>query len=617
MDEIVLLTNLAMFLLLAAVCSIIFNKIKLPPLVGYLLAGIIIANLWLTDESSDLVVSILSNMGLIILMFCLGLEINLKKIRKQGLFAMEVAMVQLPLMVLGGILAGRFMGFDSLQSICLGAIISGSSTAVVLAVMNSHNLLDSDHKATLILVLIMEDIGQVIMLSVLTPMMAGLDMDSGALAAMVVSIAVFMAVSIIVGVRMMPRVINWLSDNVSSEVLVITAVGLSFGMALLAHYAGLSVAIGAFLMGMMISSSRKSKEILNEIEPMKNIFMAMFFISVGMEVSLTVLAENVLLIIEIYLTFAILIISSVFLGYWMGNENPRIGFISAISLTTMGEFAFIISKQALDYGVVSDSFYSSVVGAAILSMLILPVLAKNSDRIWRVLSTKTPSPILNALISIDAKKTSVYNRIESSSKKTRKEFDYILSHIYLYAVLVVIIEIFFITSTLALSEWAATYFGGDKGIWGFVFLMVNVLVAYIPISRMIMNIKLISTLGHPSRRYTSTESRFSLFMDAFLRSNTSLLSLIIAIVIIIITPNGVELWQHIVVMMIALIVLFLYNKRSLQNIRVLEQYEDDPEESDMDTESFRKLIDEKMSQRDVDGGRLLPSGDNDDTHRLN
>ena len=275
MDEIQLLTSLAMFLLVAAVCSIVFNKLKLPPLIGYLIAGIVIANTIEITEASESVVEMLSNMGLILLMFCIGLEINLKKLRKQGMFAMKVAVVEIPFMVLGGTVFGSFIGMDPVQSICLGGVIAGSSTAVVLGVLTMQNRLPKDQIETLILVIIMEDISQVIILSMLTPMMAGSELDTGALAAMVCSILAFMTVSIVAGLKLMPRIINWISDNVSPEILTITAVGLAFGMALLANFAGLSVAIGAFLMGMMVASSRKSKDILHEIEPMKNIFMAM------------------------------------------------------------------------------------------------------------------------------------------------------------------------------------------------------------------------------------------------------------------------------------------------------------------------------------------------------
>ena len=177
MDEITLMTSLAVFLLLAAVCSIVFNKIKMPSLIGYLVTGIIVANVWNVSEDGEAVVEILSNMGLIMLMFCIGMEINLKKLRKQGVFAMRVALVEIPFMVMGGTIVGTLLGLSSIQSICLGAVVAGSSTAVVLGVLKMQNRLEKDRIDTLILVIIMEDIAQVIILSMITPLMAGSELD--------------------------------------------------------------------------------------------------------------------------------------------------------------------------------------------------------------------------------------------------------------------------------------------------------------------------------------------------------------------------------------------------------------------------------------------------------
>jgi len=601
MDEIILLTSLATFLLLAAVCSIIFNKIKLPPLIGYLMAGIILSNLWSITEIGEEVVEILSNMGLIILMFCLGLEINMKKIRKQGLFAMEVALVQLPVTMLLGIVIGSFvLGLTSLQSMVIGAIMSGSSTAVVLAVMSTHNLLDSDHKATLILVLIMEDIGQVILLSVLTPMMAGSSMDPGGLAAMIVSIIVFMLVSIFAGLRLMPRVINWLSDNVSSEVLTIFAVGMAFGMALLANFAGLSVAIGAFLMGMMIASSRKSREITHDIEPMKNIFMAMFFISVGMEIQIETLIDNIGMIVVIYGMFATLIISTVFLGYWMGNENPRTGFISAISLAVMGEFAFIIAKQALDYNVIDVSFYTSVVGAALLSMVILPIIAKKSGIIWDGLSKRCPTPLRKALLSVDYVKTSAYARVNRSSKKTKKEFQTTLRNIYIYIVAVVVIEIAFIMLSTFFEEWGMKYFGGGAYLWSMIVLVLNLIVIYVPIIRIINNIKTISVLTNGGHIRKSSRTQADTFMEWFMRSNTPITGLIVSITIIIIIPNDLGIWEHIVVLIVALAVLLLYNRKAIKYRSNMGSYTMGVDEYEIvDTDMFLKMLNEKVREQEL------------------
>ena len=564
MEETVLLTNLAIFLLLAAACSIVFNRVRLPPLIGYLMAGIIIVNFWTPDDNSTMIVDMLSDMGLIMLMFCIGMEINLKKIRKQGVFAIEVALVQLPLMVLGGIIAGGFLGFDTIQCICLGAIISGSSTAVVMAVLKTQNRLDKDHIDTLVLITIMEDIGQVIILSMITPLMAGSELDAGGLAAMIVSILAFMIVSILAGLKLMPRMINWVSDNVSSEVLVIFAVGLAFGMSLIASFVGLSVAIGAFLMGMMMASSRKSKEILHDIEPMKNIFMAMFFISVGMEIALGTLVENLVLIIIIYLTFATLKTATVFLGYWIGNEAPRNGFVSAVSLCAMGEFAFIIAKQALDYGVVDDAFYTSVVGAALLSMIMLPILTKSSTTLWDNASSKCPAPVMDLFNRVNGVRSSFYGQISNASKRTRREVNSRMTRSYILILLVVVIQTLFLLITPSYMDWTMKYFGGIQEFWGMLILLANLFAIFIPLYRLISNMKFITKITTKNAERVYTFGTKGNLVGAALRTNNTILALMIDITILIIVPNGLDFWIHLVVLFIALVMLIYFNKRVLE-----------------------------------------------------
>jgi CPA2 family monovalent cation:H+ antiporter-2 len=596
MDEIVLLTSLALFLLLAAVCSIVFNKIKLPPLIGYLIAGIIISNTIVISEDSQDVVEMLSDMGLIMLMFCIGLEINLKKIRKQGLFAMKVAVVEIPFMVLGGTVLGILIGLDPIQSICLGAVMAGSSTAVVLGVLKMQKRLDKDSIDTLILVIIMEDIAQVVILSMLTPLMAGNELETGKLIAMIASIVALMVASLIVGVRLMPRLINWVSDNVSSEVLVVLTVGLAFGMSLLANYVGLSVAIGAFLMGMMIASSRKSKEVLLSIEPMKNIFMAMFFISVGMEISLVTLSNNISLTLILLLAFVGMKCLAVFSGYWLANESARKSFASAISFVAMGEFAFIISKQALDYGVFSEATYTSIVGAALLSMILLPFLSKNAVRNWDFISERLPDPLIDVFKNISKAKDSFYSGIQNSSNRARKEVSSAMTLSYVCILLVAVIEIVFIIASPYIRDWAVTYFHGPPTFWSGVILLLNLFALYIPIYSLTENLRNMYEISRRHQWGSNKERTVRHGMvDSIFMSNSMMLALMIDITILIIIPNDLGIWEHFIILFIALVILVMINRRSIKRKSEIASYDLSEDESEeMTTASFKELIDKKM-----------------------
>lgn len=566
MDETVLLTTLAMFILLAAVCSIVFNKIKLPPLIGYIVAGIIIFNLIDVSQDSLDVIEILSDIGLVMLMFCIGLEINLKKIRKQGLFAIEVAVIQLPLMVLGGAAAGMLLGFNMVQCICLGAIISGSSTAVVMAVLKSQNRLDKEHIEMLVLITIMEDIGQVIILSMITPLIAGSTMNVNEIIVMFISIIVFMAVSLLVGLRLIPRMINWVSDNVSDEVLTVFSVGLAFTMALLSIYIGLSMAIGAFLMGMMIAASRKSKEINHKVEPMKDLFMAVFFIEIGMHVSVNSLVDNIGMVLIIYIIFAVLKVSTVFLAYWVGGESARNGFLSATGLVAMGEFAFIIASEAYQYNAVDDAFYTSVVGAALVSMILLPFITKYAAPVWDKSVMRCPKPIYNACCSLNSARDGMYDRISATSKRSQKTFHRSMTHSYINILLIVIIEIVFYFGIEPAVGWLVDSFGGDTLIWGIVILVVNFLVLSIPIYHLVNNVKfldemIITGARHIAKREGKTDEPGAIYQK-FLNINTYLMVLLIDAVIIIVVPNYMGWWQHLIVLAIvaALMLVFYFGR---------------------------------------------------------
>ena len=579
MEEGVLLLTLAVFILLAAVCSIVFNRIKLPPLIGYIVAGIIIANVWTVTPESYEVVEILSDIGLVMLMFCIGLEINLKKIRKQGIFAIKVAVIQLPLMVLGGAMAGTLLGFNMVQCICLGAIISGSSTAVVMAVLKSQNRLDKEHIEMLVLITIMEDIGQVIILSMITPLIAGSTMNINEIIVMFISIFVFMIISLLVGLRLVPRMINWVSDNVSDEILTVFSVGLAFSMALLSIFIGLSMAIGAFLMGMMISASRKSKEINHKIEPMRDLFMAVFFIDIGMKITVGSLVDNIGLILIIYVLFAVLKVSTVFLAYWIGGETGRNGFISATALVAMGEFAFIIAAEAHSYGVADDAFYTSVVGAALVSMVVLPFLTRYAPDMWDKGVMHCPKPIYGACNSLNCARDNIYTRISATSKRSQKTFMRSMTHSYINLLIIAAIEIVFYLGIEPAVDWLSASFGGDRLMWGMFVLAVNFLILAVPIYHLVNNVKFLDEMIITgARRIANMEGAGDEpgeLYQKFLNINTYLMVIAIDALILIVVPNYMGFWQHMVVFAIAGSLLLLFVYRGMHSKKKAKEEDED------------------------------------------
>jgi len=557
MDEVLLISSMAMLVVLAAFFSIVMSRLKFPPLVGFLVAGILIANFLKMEEDAMDVVETFSKLGLIMLMFSIGMEIDVRKLRNQGKFALIVALVQLPLMVAGGVLAGLLLGYNMLQSICLGAIISGSSTAVVLAVLKAQGSLDKEHIETLILIVIMEDIGQVIMLSMLTPMLSGSEMSGDALIMLILQIAVFMIACFTLGLFIVPRIIDWFYKRSNDELISLLCIGSAFALAWAATKMGLDIAIGAFLMGVIVGTSRPRKAVEHFVDPLKSLFMAMFFISVGMEVSLNDLAGNVGLILIIFAVFAVCKFAFVYLGYWVGNGDSRVGFIASISLCAMGEFAFIIAKQALDAGVYTQSLYSSVIGAAMVSMIVLPIIGKYSERSYDKITTHMPKPIVSIIDALNRIRDGIYSALSEISSMAKKSFTRGLASIYFLIFLVIIIETIFYLIYDPMSWWMSNNLGLSERTCRILMVALNFVILFYPLKRIMDSVRLILHILSIGKK-KQNQNMDSEDIELAETLNPMILAGVVDILIIILTPNKLETAYHLIVAAILIAFMVLY-----------------------------------------------------------
>ena len=557
MEEAVLLVNITYLLLIAGFCSIIFTKLKMPAIIGYLAAGIILANFWDgASTSTETIVSILSDMGLVLLMFFIGLELNLAKLKKSGMFVVMVAVIQLPLMLLAGYLAGIVMGWGMVESIFLGAVISGSSTAVIAAVLKEQEKIDKDTAETIILITVMEDIGQVLILTMAAPLLVGDTPALGSIIGMIGAIIVFIGASIGIGLIFIPRLLDWIGKKISSEVLLIVAIGLCFAMALLATKIGLSMAIGAFIMGVIVSQCQFSQEIMTKTEPMKELFMAIFFISIGLEIVPDELLHNIPLILIIFGVFALAKVSTVLLASLLGNRKLKISFMSAVSLVAMGEFAFIIAKTALDAGVVSQSFYSAVIGAALVSMVILPFLSKNSDKIYDKVASSVPQAVHKKVDHLSCVRSDAYERMRSSKKSAslvRSKF----IMIYIDLLVIAAIEIIFYFLSPYIYENLDPLLPSNIHIANSLSMIINFLVLLPPIINLVHNLKLIDEVmleGGKRSRQRNNDCAESSGYEKFMKVSSVLLILTIDFIVLLIVPNPLVLWEEVAVILICLVV---------------------------------------------------------------
>ncbi len=558
---------MAILIVLAVVCSTLLSRVNMPPLIGFLVAGILIANLKLfTDEGAMDVVEVFSHLGLIMLMFAIGMEIDVRKMKEKGTLAITVAAVQLPLMLVGGMIGGFILGFNFVQCITLGAIISGSSTAVVMAVLKSQGTLDTEHIEMLVLITIMEDIGQVIMLSMLTPLLSGSNMDPIELVILIIKIAVFMVLCFGVGLKVVPRVVDWLSNYINDELTALLCVGMAFVLAFAAYLMGLSVAIGAFLMGVMIASTVKKHVVEHFVDPLKSLFMAMFFISVGMEVTFQGLVDNILLIIIFYLLFAALKSSTVFLGYWIGNEKPRDGYMSAVALCAMGEFAFIIAKQALDYNVVDQAFYSSVIGAALISMIMLPILTRNSARIWDGAEKRSPQSLRNFCSRFNAKRSNFYASLNGMTGKARVMFTSGIGRVYVDVLAIIIIEAVCYYGYPYAFDWMNENLNGLPRYWDFVLMSLNFWLLFVPCKSIVEQIRLVAYTYDFGRTEAgrSRDAKTVGRMRAYQALNPLVAAILLDMTIIVLFPTETKTLYAVLNLIIAIIVVALIRNRRIK-----------------------------------------------------
>lgn len=440
--ELRIVLDMTLLMVISGACSLLFAKIKMPPILGYLAAGIILGptmfpQLWVEQTT----VVVLSNIGIVMLMFWIGLEQSASKLKRVGSRLVLIVTLEMTLTVIVGYLGGMAMGLGSTASIFLGAIISGTSTAVVVGVLQASRTIDGEQATAIMSITVFEDVGQVIILSMAAPLLAGDSPALGSTINMVIGLIIFFGLSIMLGLAFIPRIMDRIGDRYPSEMVFIVAVGMAFTMALLSSSVGLSIAIGPFLMGLIVSMSMYSERIKAKVIPVKELFMAVFFISIGLQIDPRMMADNLPLVVSIAALFIFGKFMAVSVATYMFGYKTKDSFVISISLLAMGEFAFIISKIALDAGLLSQELYSSVIGAALITMVTLPLTSKFQGQLFTGIARAMPGKVRSALARMDSVKEAATARNVMMSEDRRK----LASHLtrifvdYLYIVLILLV----------------------------------------------------------------------------------------------------------------------------------------------------------------------------------
>ncbi len=393
-----LILDLAWILVLAAIATLVFKKLKQPVVLGYILAGFLASpNFTYIPSISNLEnIEIWADLGIVVLMFSLGLEFSFKKLMNSGSSAIITALIIIVGMTMAGFGVGYMLHLNTINCIFLGGMISMSSTTIILKAFTDLGLKQQKFASMVLAVLIIEDLFAVLMLVLLSSFAMG-DVQGSELIFSIAKLCFFLIIWFVVGVYVLPSFLEKVSYYLNSETLLVVSMGLCFMMAAFSVMCGFSLELGAFVMGSILAGTVFAERMEHVIAPVKDLFGAVFFISVGMMVQPSVIAAYYP---QILLLAAVVIVGMIIfgtIGMLVTGQTLQVAIQSGFSLTQIGEFSFIIASLGMGLGVLDASLYPIIVAVSVITIFTTPYFIKLSNPAYRFVEKHLPAK-LNFLI---------------------------------------------------------------------------------------------------------------------------------------------------------------------------------------------------------------------------
>jgi len=399
MHDIDLLHDLAVVMLVAGITTVLCHRFKQPVVLGYIIAGFLIGPYTppfelVRDEES---VKTLGEMGVVLLMFSLGLEFSLRKLSRVGLSALVAALLEIALMIWLGYEVGRAFGWSTMDSVFLGAMLSISSTTIIVKALAELGKSREAFAEIIFGILVIEDILAIVLLALLSGFARTGSLNAGQVGIEVIKLAVFFAMVLVAGFIGVPRIFNYIAKFKSDEMLLVAALGFCFGVALVASMLGYSVALGAFLIGAVIAESRQIHKIEDLTAPVRDMFSAIFFVTIGMLIDPKLLLQYAwpILILSLLVVTGKVITCS--FGVFIGGRDLRTSLCVGMGLAQIGEFSFIIATLGLTLNVTSGFLYPIAVAVSVITTLVTPYLIRGSDGLAAWIDRTAPRPMMQAL----------------------------------------------------------------------------------------------------------------------------------------------------------------------------------------------------------------------------
>ncbi len=387
-----LIVDLTLITIYAGITTLLCKKLKQPLVLGYVLAGIFAGPYFglLPTVSNKGDLTLWADIGIIFLLFGLGLEFSFKKMLNVGKAAMITANANILFMLFLGYNTGLLLGWSTIDSFFLGSMVSMSSTTIIIKAFNDLNIKKQKFTDLVFGVLIVEDLMGILMLVLLPTIAMRQTINGTELSFSTLKLIFFLVLCFITGIFLVPTFLNKIQKLITDEMLLLITISLCFGMVLLATHFGFSSALGAFLMGSILSETELIDRIEKNLRPLKDFFGAIFFVSVGMLVDPSMIITYAKPIFAITLIVICGITTFSTLGFVASGQTLKTAVSGAFSLAQVGEFAFIIATLGMKLGVLSGKVYPIIVSVSVITTFITPMMMKSADHVYKYLNKHLP-----------------------------------------------------------------------------------------------------------------------------------------------------------------------------------------------------------------------------------
>ncbi len=417
-----LIGDLALILIAAAITTLLFRRIKQPLVLGYIIAGFLVSpHLSLTPTVVDTAnVKTLAEIGVIFLLFSLGLEFSFKKLMRVGGTSSITAFVEIIFITITGYLLGRWMGWSTMDSLFLGGMLASSSTTIIIKAFDELGIKTKQYARIVFGVLVVEDIVVILLMVLLSTVAVTKEFEGVEMLFTVAKLLFFLALWFIAGIFLLPTLLRRAKNLLDEETLLILSIGLCLGMVVVATQAGFSAELGAFIMGSILAETTKAEKIEHTLKPVKDLFGAIFFVSVGMLIDPQTIIEYRWPVLWVTLLTLFGKLFSTTLGALLSGQPLKQSVQVGMSMAQIGEFAFIVATLGLTLGVISDFLFPVAVGASAITTFTTPYMIKFSPKLYDFIERKLPVKWVKALNNYSSSTQSI--QAESDWKKVLKSY---------------------------------------------------------------------------------------------------------------------------------------------------------------------------------------------------